>query len=47
MRDRQSISVLRVCAMILILACHIVQEHNNVYINMTGSLCFIAEIGTL
>ena len=36
MRDRQSISVLRVCAMILILACHIVQEHNNVYINMTA-----------
>lgn len=30
------ISYLRVFAMILILACHIVQEHNNSYINMTA-----------
>lgn len=30
------ISYLRVFAMILILACHIVQEHNNIYINMTA-----------
>ena len=35
-RDRIFISYLRVFAMILILACHIVQEHNNVYINMTA-----------
>lgn len=30
------ISYLRVFAMILILMCHIVQEHNNIYINMTA-----------
>lgn len=36
MKDREFISYLRVFAMILILACHIVQEHNNVYINMTA-----------
>lgn len=35
-KDREFISYLRVFAMILILACHIVQEHNNVYINMTA-----------
>lgn len=35
-RDRIFISYLRVFAMLLILACHIVQEHNNSYINMTA-----------
>lgn len=35
-KDRIFISYLRVFAMILILACHIVQEYNNVYINMTA-----------
>ena len=53
MRDRKSISVLRVCAMILILACHIVQEHDNIYINMTakflnvGVSIFIIILGYL
>lgn len=34
--EEMFISYLRVFAMILILACHIVQEHDNVYINMTA-----------
>lgn len=36
LEERNSISVLRVFAMVLILFCHIVQEHNSPYIQMTA-----------
>lgn len=36
LEERNSISVLRVFVMVLILFCHIVQEHNSPYIQMTA-----------